>query len=124
VTMRYRITPATPARASLPGEDIKRCIEYLKSLKVEYKALAEARNDFGNVTKAQFNVAGSLPCQLLVRGDYEAPAPGVIIELLNVRRPGKVECRLSVEQLEQASDDLARYLLGVDDEFDRLLKKK
>src|SRR5205085_2854901 len=122
VMMRYRITPTAPARASLLGEDIKRCIEYLKSIKVEYKAQAEARNDFGKVTKALFTVTASLPCEILLRGDYEAPS--VVIELLNVRRLGRMEGRIGVEQLEHATDDLARYLLGLDDEFEKLLRKK
>jgi hypothetical protein len=121
VMMRYRVTPTTPAKFSLLGEDIARCIQYLKMMKVEYKPQAEARNDFGKVTKALFTVTGSLPCEIIVRGDYENP--GVIVELLNVRRIGRSECRLAPEQLDDVTDDLARYVLGVDDDFARLLKK-
>jgi len=122
VVMRYRITPTAPAKASLLAEDIARCIEYLKSLKVEYKAQAEARNDFGKVTKALFTVSASLPCEILLRGDYEAPS--VVIELLNVRRPGRIEGRIGIDALEHATDDLARYVLGIDDDFEKLLRKK
>jgi hypothetical protein len=122
VTMRYRVVPAAPVRVSLVGEDIKRCIEYLKSVKVEYKAQAEGRNEMGKVTKAAFLVNSALPCEILIRGDYEAPS--VVIELNNVRRPGRVQCRLAVEQLEHATDDLARYVLGVDDDFEKLLAKR
>ena len=122
VTMRYRVTPAAPVRFSLAGEDIKRCIEYLKSVKVEYKAQAEARNDMGKVTKAAFLINSALPCEILIRGDYEAPS--IVMELLNVRKPGRVQCRLGVEQLQDATDDLARYVLGVDDDFEKLLARR
>jgi hypothetical protein len=122
VTMRYRVMPASPVRVSLIGEDIKRCIEYLKSVKVEYKAQAEARNEMGKVTKAAFLVNAALPCEILMRGDYEAPS--IVMELHNVRRPGRAQCRLGIEQLQEATDDLARYVLGVDDDFEKLLAKR
>jgi len=122
VTMRYRVTPQSAPKVSVSGEDIKRCIEYLQALKIQYKAQAEGRNDAGRVNKAQFLVSGSLPCEILIRGDYQAPS--VVIELQNVRRPGKQECRLAVEQLEHATDDLARYVLGVDDDFEKLVRKR
>jgi hypothetical protein len=122
IMMRYRITPSQPARFSLMGEDIVRCIQFLKSNRVEYKAQAEARNDFGKVTKALFAVTGSLPCELVIRGDYDHPA--VVVELLNVRRGGRQTCRLSSEELDELTDDLARYVLGVDDDFEKALRRR
>ena len=76
----------------------------------------------GKVTKAVFLVSSPLPCEILIRGDFEAPS--VIIELQNVRKPGRAQCRLGVEQLQDATDDLARYVLGVDDDFEKLLPKR
>jgi hypothetical protein len=122
VTMRYRVTPASALRMSLAGTDIKHCIEYLKSVKVDYKAQAEARNEMGKVTKAAFLINAPLPCEILIRGDYEAPS--IVLELHNVRKPGRVQCRLGVDHLEHATDDLARYVLGVDDDFEKLLAKR
>ena len=122
VMVRYRVAPTPPARASLLGEDILRCIEYLKAQKVEYKVQAEARNDFGKVTKALFTVSGSLPCHIELRGDYDNP--GIAIELVNVRRIGKSECRIALEKMHDATDELARYVLGVDEEFEKHLRKK
>jgi len=120
--MRYRVTPASPLRMSLAGTDIKHCIEYLKLVKVDYKAQAEGRNEMGKVTKAVFLINAPLPCEILIRGDYEAPS--IVLELQNVRKPGRVQCRLGVDQLEHATDDLARYVLGVDDDFEKLLAKR
>ncbi len=122
VMVRYRVTPTPPAKVSLLGEDILRCIEYLKAQKVEYKAEAEARNDFGKVTKALVTVSGSLPCQISLRGDYENP--GVAIELINVRRMGKQEGSIAQDKLHDATDELARYVLGIDEEFEKYLRKR
>ena len=122
IMMRYRITPAASAKFSLGGEDIVRGIEFLKANRVEYKVQAEARNDFGKVIKALFTVSGSLPCELIIRGDYDNPA--VLIELLNVRHAGRHKCRLPADLLGDVSDDLARYVLGVDDDFDKVLRRR
>ena len=48
----------------------------------------------------------------------------VEIELINVRRPGRVRCRLEPKTLGDVVDDLARYLLGVDDDFDKILNRR
>jgi hypothetical protein len=122
IMMRYRIMPTEPVKVSIMGADIARCMEYLKSLKVEYKAQAEARNDFGKVTKALFTVHGALPCELSIRGDFDNP--GAALELINVRQLGRSECRLTVEELKDAGDDLARWILGVDDDFEKFLRRK
>lgn len=118
IQMRYKITLSAPAKASLLGEDIVRCMDYFKGVRADCKVQAEARNDFGKVTRAQCTVSGSLPCEIIIRGDYEAPS--VVIELRNVRRLGRIEYRIGTDKLADATDDLARYLLGVDDDFEKL----
>ncbi len=119
--LRFRIQPATPAKAMLLGEDIARCEQYLKALKIQFAQRADAKNDFGKVTRCEFTVSGSLPCEIAVRADFEAHA--VNVELTNVRRLGRVQRRFTPEQFHDAVDDLARYLLGVDDAFERLGRK-
>jgi len=64
-------------------------------------------------------VNGKLPCELELEADYEALAVGV--ELMNVRRPGKRKSRIAAERFKDVGDVLARYILGADDEFERLL---
>jgi len=121
ITMRYKITLSAPAKASLLGEDIVRCMDYFKGVRAECKVQPEAKNDFGKVTRAQCTVSGSLPCEIIIRGDYDVPS--VVIELRNVRRLGRIEYRIGTDKLADATDDLARYLLGIDDDFEKLRKK-
>ena len=56
-----------------------------------------------------------------VRADYDKSS--VEIELVNVRRPGRVKCRIEPNMLDDVVDDLARYVLGVDDDFDKVLNR-
>ena len=120
IVMRYKITLSAPAKASLLGEDIVRCMDYFKGVRADCKVQPEAKNDFGKVIRAQVTVSGSLPCEIVIRGDYDAPS--VVIELRNVRRLGRVEYRIGTDKLADATDDLARYLLGIDEEFEKLRK--
>jgi serine/threonine protein kinase len=120
LSLRFRVAPTAPATASVAGEDILRCKQYLQSLQVEFKAQAEARNKAGMITRALFTVSGSLPCEINMRGDYVSMA--VLIELVNVRRIGKVQARVPGVLLGHVVDDLARYAIGVDDDFEKVLK--
>ena len=119
--LRFRIQPAAPVKAMLRGEDIARCDQYLKALKIQFSQRADAKDDFGKVARSEFTVSGSLPCEIAVRADFDGGA--VNVELTNVRRLGRVQRRFTPEQFHDAVDDLARYLLGVDDAFERLGRK-
>jgi len=119
--LRFRIQPLSPVKAMLLGEDIARCEQYLKALKIQFSQRADAKNDFGKVTRTEFTVSGSLPCEIAVHADFDASV--VNVELTNVRRLGRVQRRFTPEQFHDAVDDLARYLLGVDDAFERLGRK-
>ncbi len=121
VFIRYRITPARPAKASLLGDDIRRCEDYLGFMKVAFQQRVEAKNDFGKPVRAEFTVAGSLPCEINLRADYDAFV--VNIELTNVRRLGRVQYRITQQQFDDAVDDLARYMLGADDDFEKAARK-
>jgi hypothetical protein len=121
VKLSYRAAPSVPHVARLQGEEIARCTGYLKSLNVEHKALAEQRNDFGQPTKAQITVTGALPCEVVIRADYQRLS--ATLELSGVRRIGRFTGEAASGALEAAVDDLARYILGVDVEFERLLRR-
>jgi hypothetical protein len=121
VFIRYRITPARPAKANLLGDDIRRCQDYLGFMKVAFQQRVEAKNDFGKATRAEFTVTGSLPCEINVRADYDALM--VNVELTNVRRLGRVSYRLTPQQFDDAVDDLARYMLGADNDFEKIARK-
>jgi serine/threonine protein kinase len=119
---RFRAQPTTTAKATLLGADIARFHEFLKMLDIPFEAKTEAKGDFGQVTRAAFTVSAPLPCEVNIRADYDKSS--VEIELINVRRPGRVRCRLEPKTLGDVVDDLARYLLGVDDDFDKILNRR
>jgi len=120
VQVGFRVSPTEPVKASVSGEDILRCKTYLESLETDFKAEVQEKNWTGKILKAQYTVTGSLPCQVLLRGDYNAAA--VLIELVNVRRVGKVQARIPAALLGDVVDDLARFAIGVDDNFEKVLK--
>lgn len=121
VSLRFRATPGEPAKATVSGDDILRCKQYLESLQAAFKAQPEARNEAGKITRASFVVTGGLPCEMHLRGDYKASQ--VLVELVNVRRVGRVQARIPAPMLEEVVDDLARYAIGVDDDFERVIRK-
>jgi serine/threonine-protein kinase len=119
---RFRVQPTAPAKATLLGADIARFQEYLRMLNIPFEAKTEAKNDFGQATRVTFTVSASLPCEVNIRADYDKSS--IEIELVNVRRPGRVRCRLEPKTFDDAVDDMARYLLGVDDDFDKILNRR
>jgi serine/threonine protein kinase len=122
VSFRYRITPTRPATGAVLGADVERAPQYFKSLRVPHEFKPEGKNDFGQTTRAAVTVTGPLPCQVDLRGDYETFV--VTAELINVRTAGRVECKLRPEELGTATDDLARYILGADADFEKLLRRR
>ena len=120
IVMRFRITPSKPAKATLLGEDIGRCEQYLERLRVAFTQRVLAKNDFGKATRAEISVSGSLPCEINMKADYDAAK--VAIELTNVRRLGRVAYQLGPRAFADAVDDLARYMLGADDEFETVAR--
>lgn len=116
IQFRFWVQPAEPPKFMLLGEDVTRCEQYLKSLRVSFEK--RARGD-DKERPVQFVVNGPLPCDVNVRADYEALT--ATLELINVRRFGRFTVRLDTASFKAAIDDLARYVLGVDDEFEKLI---
>jgi hypothetical protein len=120
ISLRFRITPAQPASATLLGEDIERCEQYLKLLKIAYSQRVVAKAGSGKATRAEITITGSLPCEIDMKADYAANR--VSVELTNVRRLGRVVYRLAPGPFTEAVNDLARYLLGADDDFETVAR--
>jgi hypothetical protein len=120
VSVRFRVTPAQPAVATLMGADIERCQQYLKVLKVGFSERAAAKAAAGKPARAEIAVTGSLPCEIDMRADYAAHR--VALELTNVRRLGRVVYRLAPGTFTEAVNDLARFLLGADDDFETVAR--
>ena len=119
VFFRFRVRPSDPATVSLRGSDISRFRNYLDALKVPFEINEEAKDDFGQTARAAVTVSEPLPCEINIRADYDAS--NISVELINVRRPGRTKCTLDSNTFDSVVDDLARYVLGVDDDFDRVL---
>jgi hypothetical protein len=64
-------------------------------------------------------VNGKLMAEIDIVADYTVLA--VNLELTTVRRHGKRRHRIAADKFKDVGDDLARYLLGVDDDFERFL---
>ena len=118
IYLRYRASPAQPMRVSIFGADIARCEQLLKSLGADYAVNIEARTDFGEARRAAFTVKGKLLCEIEMQADYDALA--VTVELVNVRRPGRRKFRIGLAKFKDIGDELARYVLGTDNDFERL----
>ena len=118
IYMRYRVSPVQPARVTIFGSDIGRAEQLLKMLGAEYAVNIEARTDFGEARRAAFTVKGRLLCEIEMQADYEALA--VNVELTNVRRPGRRQFRIGAAKFKDIGDELARYILGTDNDFERL----
>lgn len=119
--LRFRVQPVTPATKTVLGADVARFHEYLKSRNIAFEVRDEVMNDFGQPTRGTFTVSAPLPCEVQIQADYDKAS--IDIELTDVRRPGRVRCRIAPEELGDLVDDLARYVLGVDDDFDKVLKR-
>jgi hypothetical protein len=102
------------------GADIERCQQYLKVLKVGFSERAAAKAAAGKPARAEIAVTGSLPCEIDMRADYAAHR--VALELTNVRRLGRVVYRLAPGTFTEAVNDLARFLLGADDDFETVAR--
>ena len=121
VHFRYRANPEPPAKLVLLGADIERSELFLRSAGARYELRVEARNDFGQPRRATLVVAGGPLCEVEISADYESL--GVALELVDVRRIGRRQCRLPAERVKDLGDELARYLLGVDEELEKSFAK-
>jgi serine/threonine-protein kinase len=120
--LRFNATAQPPVKLVITGDDVARLEAYLKGLKASYELQATARHDFGHVTRAIFTVKGPFPCEAMLKADYDRNE--VAIELTGVRRIGKTACRVPAAEVEDAVDELGRYILGADDDFERRLSKR
>jgi len=120
ILMRFRITPKPAAMVTLVGDDIERCEQYLKLLKVPYTQRALPKHGAGKAIRAEISVTGSLPCEIEMKPDYAANK--VAMELTNVRRLGRVVYHLAPRAFSEALGHLAHYLLGGDDDFETVAR--
>ena len=119
VVFKYRIQPISVVKATLLGKDITRLDDLLSVIGVSFDRKDEAKDDFGNPTRAIFTISGSLPCEINIRANYDKQV--VEIEQINVRHPGRVRCTVTSAAFGGKVDELVRYALGLDDDFSKTL---
>jgi serine/threonine protein kinase len=116
-----KVGPASPAGASLQASEINAALDYFKTQKAEHDFAIEKKNDFGVTTRARVTLKGSLPCELMLKADYANP--GAAFELNGVRRLGRYKGEVDPDEIEEAVNELVRYFLGTDDEFERFIDR-
>lgn len=120
IYMRYQVNPETPAKTTLLGGDIAQTEQTMKMLGAEYHMNVEQKNDFGQPRKATFTINGKILNEIEILADYTNLV--VNVEMTNVWKPGKRRHRIPAANFKDIGDEVARYILGVDKDFEGRLK--
>jgi len=120
VYMRYQVNPDSPAKVTLLAGDIAQLDQMLKALGAEYQMTVEQKNDFGQPRKASFTVNGKILNEIEILADYANLV--VNVEMTNIWKPGKRRHRIPADKFKDIGDEVARYILGVDKDFEARLK--
>ena len=120
VYMRYQVQPEMPAKATLLGGDIAQTEQTLKVIGADYQMAVEQKNDFGQARKATFLIKGKILTEIEIVADYTNLV--VNIEMTNMWKPGKRQHRIPADKFKEVGDEVARYILGVDKDFEARLK--
>ena len=122
VTFKYKLRSPRPLKIEVVVGELPRARERLDAAHVPHQVLEE-KNPQGQVTRATLTTSGPFPCQAVLRGDYDNA--GVVVELENVRRNGTGTVRLGADELsDEVLDEFSTYVLGMDDRFERFLKRR
>jgi hypothetical protein len=118
--LKYHARYAQPATVSVTGTDVEYCRRFLAMSRIPFEFSASRQNDFGQAVSGTFTLSDSIPCEIYIRADYDAPA--VVIELLNVGRLGPGRSLLAPKAFDaRVVDEIAKYVLGSNNEFARLV---
>jgi len=122
VFLIYHARYAQPAAVDVAGPDIEHCRRLLSLARVPFEFSASRKNDFGQPVSGTFSLPEAIPCEMVIRADYDEP--GVQIEVLNVGRLGAGRCRLAPEAFsERVVDEIAKHALGSENDFVKLLTR-
>jgi serine/threonine protein kinase len=122
IHLRFQARYIKPARIEAVGGEVQRCGEFLKKHRVAFDFEERRKDDFGKPTAGAYLLNGPIRCELVLRADYDNPA--VNVELLNVGQIGSARASLpGKEFVHELADDLARLVLGVDNAFEKRLRR-
>ncbi len=122
VYFKYHARYAPAATMDVSGADIEHCRRMLSFAAVPFDFNATRKDDFGQAVSGTYTLSAPIPCELYLRGDYDAP--GVLIEMLNVGKLGKGVVRLAPEAFDKSTtDEIAKYALASKNEFGKLVTR-
>jgi serine/threonine-protein kinase len=122
IFLTYQARYAQPAAVDVAGPDIEHCRRFLALSRVPFEFSVLKKNDFGQAVSGRFALSRAIPCEIHIRGDYDAP--GFVVELLNVGRIGTGSCRLAPDAFnERVVDEIAKHALGAKSEFAKLVTR-
>jgi len=120
VILKFRARYTQPAVAELAATDLELCRRLLDGARVPFEFQVTKKNDFGQPLRGAFNLNAPIPCELIIRGDYEGSA--IVIEMMNAGKLGTAHHRISPDQVtDQLIDEIGKYLLGAPNEFAKLV---
>jgi len=122
IHFRYKALYTRPAIIEAVGGEVQRCGDFLKTNRVAFEFREKKKDDFGKATAGTYVLNGPIRCELVVRANYDDLA--VNIDLTNIGHIGTTRVSLPGKEFHhEMADDLARMVLGVDNEFEKRLKR-
>jgi serine/threonine protein kinase len=122
IQMRFRARYIKPTQIETVGGEVQRCGDFLKKHRVPFEFEETKKDDFGKSMAGTYVLNGPIRCEVVLRADYDNAA--VHVELLNVGRIGSSRTTLAGKEfVHEIADDLARLVLGVDNAFEKRLKR-
>jgi len=122
VQLRFQARYIKPAKFDTVGGEVQRSGDFLKRHRVTFEFQESKVDDFGKPTAGSYSLVGPIRCELVLRADYDNPT--VTVEVMNIGEIGIARATLpGKEFMHEMADDLARLVLGVDNEFEKRLKR-
>jgi predicted Ser/Thr protein kinase len=122
VQLRYQARYIKPAKFDTVGGEVQRSGDFLKKHRVAFEFEESKVDDFGKPTAGSYALNGPIRCELVLRADYENPA--VTVERMNIGEIGIARATLpGKEFVHEMADDLARLVLGVDNDFEKRFRR-
>ncbi len=122
VQLRYQARYLKPASFDSVGGEVQRSGDFLKRHRVIFEFKETKVDDFGKPTAGSYALSGPIRCELVLRADYDNPA--VTVEVMNIGEIGMARATLpGKEFVHEMADDLARLVLGVENDFEKRFKR-
>jgi len=120
VFLKFRASYASPARAEVTATDMELCKRMLDAAHVPFEVQVLKKNDFGQPTHVAYVLNAAIPCEITLRGNYDAGT--IAVEILNIGRFGKADAQLTLDLLSDTLlDEIGKFILGAPNGFAQLV---